>query len=170
MDVWYKEKSIVEELNNIDLENELKDKDWYIYNGFSGTSEERNLISFLKDTMGNFENKYEKVFLLRNEEVYKIYDFEKGRGFQPDFLLFLKSPKKGLYYQVFIEPKGGDRISNDDSKWKEEFLKQISHKYGTNKILKAENKDYVLFGLPLYNNQNDLDFKKAVNENLDVSI
>ena len=170
MDTWYKEKSIIEEVENVDLENELKDKDWYIYNGFSGTSEERNLISFLKDTMGNFENKYEKVFLLRNEEVYKIYDFEKGRGFQPDFLLFLKSHEKELYYQVFIEPKGGDRISNDDSKWKEEFLKQISHKYGINKILKAENKDYVLFGLPLYNNQNDLDFKKVVNENLEVSI
>lgn len=167
---WYKEKSIVEEPENTALENELKDKDWYIYNGFSGTSEERNLISFLKDTMGNFENKYEKVFLLRNEEVYKIYDFEKGRGFQPDFLLFLKSHKKELYYQVFIEPKGGDRISNDDSKWKEEFLKQISEKHGANKILRKENKDYILFGLPLYNNQNDLDFKKAVNENLEVSI
>lgn len=170
MAVWYKEKSIVAEPENIDLENELKDKDWYIYNGFSGTSEERNLISFLKDTMGNFESKYEKVFLLRNEEVYKIYDFEKGRGFQPDFLLFLKSPKKELYYQVFIEPKGGDRISNDDSKWKEEFLKQISIKYGVNKILKKENKDYVLLGLPLYNNQNDVDFKKSVNENLELEI
>ena len=170
MDVWYKEKSIVAEPENIDLENELKDKDWYIYNGFSGTSEERNLISFLNDTMGNFENKYEKVFLLRNEEVYKIYDFEKGRGFQPDFLLFLKSPKKELYYQVFIEPKGGDRISNDDSKWKEEFLNQISKKYGKNKILKKENKEYILFGLPLYNNLNDINFKKVVNENLEIQI
>lgn len=170
MNVWYKEKSIVVEPENIDLENELRDKDWYIYNGFSGTSEERNLISFLKDTMGNFEKKYEKVFLLRNEEVYKIYDFEKGRGFQPDFILFLKSQNKELYYQVFIEPKGGDRISNDDSKWKKEFLNQISKKYGSNKILKKENKDYVLFGLPLYNNQNDFDFKKAVNEYLVVEI
>ena len=169
-DSWYKEKSIIEEQENISLENDLKDKDWYIYNGFSGTSEERNLISFLNDTMGNFETKYEKVFLLRNEEVYKIHDFEKGRGFQPDFLLFLKSHKKELYYQVFIEPKGGDRISNDDSKWKEVFLKQISHKYGKNEILKTENKDYVLFGLPLYNEKNDLEFKQSVNEYLEVSI
>jgi type III restriction enzyme len=120
--------------------------------------------------VGNFENKYEKVFLLRNEEVYKIYDFEKGRGFQPDFLLFLKSQNKELYYQVFIEPKGGDRISNDDSKWKEEFLNQISKKYGSNEILKQENKDYALFGLPLYNSQNDFDFKKAVNKYLVVEI
>lgn len=170
MDVWYKEKSIVEESENTVLENELKSKDWYIYNGFSGTSEERNLISFLSDTMGNFESKYEKVFLLRNEEVYKIYDFEKGRGFQPDFLLFLKTSKKELYYQVFIEPKGEDRISNDDSRWKEKFLKQISLKYGVNKILKTENEDFVLLGLPLYNNQNDFEFKKMVSDNLKVMI
>lgn len=170
MDVWYKEKSIEEETENTALEQELKDKDWYIYNGFSGTSEERNLISFLKNTMGNFEKKYEKVFLLRNEEVYKIYDFEKGRGFQPDFILFLKTSKKEIYYQVFIEPKGGDRISNDDSKWKEEFLKQISNKYGKQKPLKVQNKDYILFGLPLYNNQNDLDFKKVVNEKLEIEM
>ena len=170
MDVWYKEKSIEEETENTALEQELKDKDWYIYNGFSGTSEERNLISFLKNTMGNFEKKYEKVFLLRNEEVYKIYDFEKGRGFQPDFILFLKTSKKEIYYQVFIEPKGSDRISNDDSKWKEEFLKQISNKYGKQKPLKVQNKDYILFGLPLYNNQNDLDFKKVVNEKLEIEM
>ena len=170
MDVWYKEKSIIEEQENIALENELKNKDWYVYNGFSGTSEERNLISFLNDTIGNFEKKYEKVFLLRNEEVYKIYDFKKGRGFQPDFILFMKSSQKELYYQIFIEPKGGDRISNDDSKWKEEFLMQISEKYGTNKFLKIANKDFSLFGLPLYNSQSDINFKKAVNSYLDIEI
>jgi hypothetical protein len=36
-------------------ENELQEKEWYIYNGFSGYKVKRNLISFLKDTMGNFE-------------------------------------------------------------------------------------------------------------------
>jgi type III restriction enzyme len=170
MDVWYKEKSIVIEDENVELENELKQKDWYIYNGFSGTSEERNLISFLKETMGNFEKQYEKVFLLRNEEVYKIYDFEKGRGFQPDFLLFLKSNKLELYYQVFIEPKGGDRISNDDSKWKETFLQQITDKYGDNKVLKAENKDYKLFGLPLYNFSNSTNFKSTISKKLNIDV
>ncbi|MFV8362988.1 DEAD/DEAH box helicase family protein [Flavobacterium sp. ZT3P35] len=170
MDIWYKEKSVVIEPENVELEKELQDKDWYIYNGFSGTSEERNLISFLKETMGNFEKNYEKVFLLRNEEVYKIYDFEKGRGFQPDFLLFLKSHKLELYYQVFIEPKGGDRISNDDSKWKATFLEQITEKYGDNKILKAENKDYKLFGLPLYNAGNATSFKSKLSNKLNVNI
>ena len=176
MEIWYKEKSIIEEPENIDLEKELKEKDWYIYNGFSGTSEERNLISFLKDTMGNFEKKYEKVFLLRNEEVYKIYDFEKGRGFQPDFLLFLKSPNEELYYQVFIEPKGSqfeDASGNfKDGKegWKDTFLDQITAKYGNKKVLKAENNDYKLYGLPLYNAKNTTSFKKSIKDNLEIEI
>ncbi|MBI5893066.1 MAG: type III restriction endonuclease [Deltaproteobacteria bacterium] len=101
-----KEKMIEENDESKTLEKELVQKNWYVLDSFNGTSEERNLIYFLKDTMGNLETKYEQVFLLRNEEVYTIYDFDKGRGFQPDFLLFLKQEKKNLYYQVFIEPKG----------------------------------------------------------------
>jgi len=172
MEIWYKEKSIVVEPENILLENELKDKPWYIYNWFSGTSEERNLIDFLKDTMGNFEAKYEKVFLLRNEEVYKIFDFEKGRGFQPDFLLFLKSSQEEIYYQVFIEPKGSqfeDASGNfKDGKegWKETFLEQITEKYNNGTALKVENHFYKLVGLPLYNAKKNQDFKKSVAKNL----
>ena len=158
------------------VSKELKDKPWYIYNGFSGTSEERNLVGFLKDTMGNFEAKNEKVFLLRNEEVYKIYDFEKGRGFQPDFLLFLKSTQEEVYYQVFIEPKGSqfeDASGNfKDGKegWKETFLDQITEKYSGEKLLKRENHFYKLIGLPLYNNKNDSAFKKSISKNLEIAI
>ena len=176
MEIWYKEKSIVVEEENVALENQLKDKPWYIYNGFSGTSEERNLVEFLSNTMGNFESKYEKVFLLRNEEVYKIYDFEKGRGFQPDFLLFLKSTKQEVYYQVFIEPKGSqfeDASGNfKDGKegWKETFLEQITKKYNHEPLLKHENKHYKLVGLPLYNIKNDGLFKKSINEHLSIGL
>jgi type III restriction enzyme len=172
VEIWYKEKSIVVEPENILLENELKDKPWYIYNGFSGTSEERNLIDFLKDTMGNFEAKYEKVFLLRNEEVYKIFDFEKGRGFQPDFLLFLKSSQEEIYYQVFIEPKGSQfedasgNFKEGKEGWKEIFLDQITEKYNNGTALKVENHFYKLVGLPLYNAKKNQDFKKSVSKNL----
>ena len=176
MEIWYKEKSISIEEENTVLENELKDKPWYIYNGFSGTSEERNLVDFLTNTMGNFESKYEKVFLLRNEEVYKIYDFKKGRGFQPDFLLFLKSTNEEVYYQVFIEPKGSqfeDATGNfKDGKegWKETFLEQINDKYNTEELLKQENQYYKLVGLPLYNAKNNLTFKKSIAENLALEV
>ena len=176
MEIWYKEKSVMLEEENTVLENELKDKPWYIYNGFSGTSEERSLVGFLKDTMGNFENKYEKVFLLRNEEVYKIYDFEKGRGFQPDFLLFLKSTKEEVYYQVFIEPKGSqfeDATGNfKDGKegWKETFLEQITEKYSAEKLLKHENHYYKLIGLPLYNTKKSSEFKQSISKSLALEI
>ena len=35
---------------------------------------------FYKPFAKNLKEKYNEVYLLRNEEVYKIYDFEKGRG------------------------------------------------------------------------------------------
>jgi len=169
-------QSVVEEPENEYLYKELVEKEWYVLDGFHGTSEERNLIEFLKDTMGNFEAHYEEVYLLRNEEVYKIYDFEKGRGFMPDFLLFLKEKKKNLYYQVFIEPKGsqfkdaaGGFLDSKEG-WKEKFLEQITAKYGKKQILEVENNDYKLVGLPLYNQKTCKVFRDAVKDNLTIEL
>ena len=169
-----KEKLVLETEENKILEKELIDKSWYVLNSFNGTSEERSLILFLKDTMGNLEEQYEQVFLLRNEEVYTIYDFDKGRGFQPDFLLFLKQHKKNFYYQVFIEPKG-DQFKDstggfETSKegWKEKFLEDISLKYGDKNLLKIESNEYKLIGLPLYNEKKKNDFRTKYNETLEL--
>ena len=165
-----KEKLVEEKDINKILEKELVDKSWYVLDSFNGTNEERGLIDFLKETMGNLNDKYETVYLLRNEEVYTIYDFDKGRGFQPDFLLFLKQKKKSLYYQVFIEPKGDqfkDNAGNFESSkegWKEKFLTDISEKYGNKKVLNIESNEYKLIGLPLYNQKNKVDFIKKYNE------
>ena len=126
------------------------------------------------------ESKYKEVYLLRNEEVYKIFDFKKGRGFQPDFILFLKTKDKKevgvveteLYYQIFIEPKGNqfkdkyDDFKEGSESWKEEFLKEISTKYGTGNIIKAENKKYKLIGLPFYNEKNEKDFEDGFSQNI----
>lgn len=162
--------SIIEDDKNKEVESKLIEKDWYALDGFFGTSEEINLVEFLENTIENFKQKYDNVYLLRNEEVYKIYDFEKGRGFMPDFLMFLKSKEENLYYQIFIEPKGLDRITNENSKWKEKFLTEITEKYGNEVVLNAENKDYKLIGLPLYNAAVAPIFRQAVNENLEVEI
>jgi type III restriction enzyme len=156
-----KTKSIIEDKASEAIETKIKEKDWYVLDGFHGTSEEQALVEFLEGIMGNFETHYEKVSLLRNEEVYKIYDFEQGRGFMPDFILFLKQKEKDLYYQIFIEPKGDQfkdaqgNFFNSKEGWKEIFLNQISQKYGTNEIIKAESKDFKLYGLPLYNKKNE---------------
>jgi len=167
-----KEKAVVIDDESKKIENELIGEEWYVLNGFNGTSEERNLVNFLKDKIGNLKSKYEEVYLLRNEEVYKIYDFEKGRGFQPDFLLFLKHNKHKLYYQVFIEPKGSQFVDKSgnftESKeaWKEEFLDQISKRYAGKDVLKLENKEYKLVGLPLFNESIKTDFDNSFNKHL----
>ena len=147
------------------IERELRNEDWYILDGFSGSSEEKYLIETLKELMGNLKLKYDEIYLLRNEEIYKIYDFVKGRGFQPDFILFLKSKNNNtgeILYQIFIEPKGDQLIELD--KWKEKFLYDISEKYSSNNILLAENKKYKLIGLPFFNNQNKNTFLKKFNK------
>ncbi|MEA3295783.1 MAG: DEAD/DEAH box helicase family protein, partial [Patescibacteria group bacterium] len=161
--------------NNED-QSVVKNK-WFVLDKFYGTSEEQELIEFIRESLGNLEEKYKEIYLLRNEEVYKIYDFEKGRGFQPDFILFMKSKDKkeiheknsiktDIYYQIFIEPKGDQFKDNlglfEYSKegWKEKFLKTISKKYGFNKIIKAENPNYRLIGLPFFNKNNNTKFNQ----------
>ncbi len=165
-----KQKAVEQEKINDSISKENK---WYVLDGFAGTSEEKELIDFIKETIGNLEEKYSEIYLLRNEEVYKIYDFEQGRGFQPDFILFLKTKDKKnvgifgteLYYQIFIEPKGNEFIGYDGAfgtgkeGWKEKFLEEITEKYGFEKIIKAENGNYRLIGLPFFNKDHNSNFK-----------
>lgn len=160
---------------SIKPENEDKsivsDNKWYVLDGFVGTSEEKKLVEFIKKTIGNLEEKYSQIYLLKNEEIYKIFDFKEARGFCPDFILFLEG-KDSFYYQIFIEPKGNQfKDKNNDFKegsesWKEEFLKEISTKYGDGNIIKAENRKYKLIGLPFYNEEDEQDFGKDFSEKI----
>ena len=108
----------------------------------------------------------------RNEEVYKIYDFNTGQGFQPDFILFLKDDN--LYYQIFIEPKGdqfkgiGGDFSKGKEAWKLKFLEDISNKYGTINLLKHEADEYSLIGLPFYNKKTESTFKLSIDKELNI--
>jgi len=170
-----KTKTIEADTDSERIAKELETENWYVLDSFHGTSEEKELIGFIKETIGNLEQKYKEVYLLRNEEVYKIYDFEQGRGFQPDFILFVKTKDKKevkngfkaeLYYQIFIEPKGNEYIGEDGTfktgkeGWKEQFLEEISEKYGFKKVIKAENPNYRLIGLPFYNKDHNTNFEK----------
>jgi len=169
-----KTKTIEADTDSERIAKELETENWYVLDSFHGTSEEKELIGFIKETISNLEQKYKEVYLLRNEEVYKIYDFEQGRGFQPDFILFLKTKDKKevkngfkaeLYYQIFIEPKGNEYIGEDGTfktgkeGWKEQFLEEISEKYGFEKVIKAENPNYRLVGLPFFNKDHNTNFK-----------
>lgn len=77
----------------------------------------------------------------------------EGRGFMPDFLLFLR--KGDDYFQVFVEPKGSDRLKTDQ--WKNDFLQAITtedQNYIDRTLMQQGNKSYRLIGIPLYNSTN----------------
>lgn len=127
----------------------------------SGAQKERKLIEFIKSHKSNLEEKYKSFQLLRNEEVYKIFDFKTGQGFQPDFLLLLqgKSGNNNAYYQVFVAPKGKHLAGEDNDGWKETFLLEISKRYGLSNIVVEKSKEYILIGLPFFNDT-DKEMKK----------
>ena len=111
---------------NIELNIDLSSKDWYAFNEKYGTSEEKFLVKCIEKLYEEeLKEKYKSgVYLLRNERHFKLYTFDEGLAFEPDFVLFLQE-KEGdemTTYQLFIEPKGGDRLTNEDSLTKEKFL------------------------------------------------
>ena len=139
---------------NKTMESSLNQKDWYVIDGFWGTDQERNFIRFFEEHLGNLEEKFENIRLVRNEEVYKIYSFDEGQAFDPDFLLLMNrkgESEEKKCYQVFIEPKGKPLLEND--RWKENFLLDITKQYGylNPEIVWGEN--YFLIGLPFFNSE-----------------
>jgi type III restriction enzyme len=140
------------ETTDDDLRLDLSTQDWYMYNENYGTSEEKYLIQFVRHAIDDLKKKYEDVYLLRNEKLFKIYRFSDGKAIEPDFVLFLKmkGKKKTLSYQLFIEPKGNRGLIED--KWKEDFLKEIESEYQIETLF--ERGRLKLIGLPFYNEQN----------------
>jgi len=139
----------------------LSIKDWYVYDENYGTSEEKHFIQFINGVMEKLEEKYSEIYLVRNAKPFKIYRFSDGKATEPDFVLFLKEEgkKKLIQYQLFIEPKGAGWIDKDQ--WKEDFLKEIEDNYKLEtkdnhqlKILKEEDVNYKLIGMPFYNEDN----------------
>jgi type III restriction enzyme len=62
--------------------------------------------------------KFQDIYLIRNEREIKIFD-RLGRAFEPDFILFCNQKKdKQLSYQVFIEL--GTHLMDCD-RWKDDF-------------------------------------------------
>lgn len=148
---------------NRHFESRCKNFKWYAMDSFWGTSEERELVDFVYNHYSNLEKKYQNICLLRNEEVYKIFDFETGQGFQPDFLLLLKSNSgEAAYFQVFIEPKGEHLKGDDNDGWKEKFLLEISKRYGIEKPFRNESEKFVLYGLPFFNKNDSKMYNKFV--------
>ena len=51
------------EANNLD-DTIAKTNEWYILDGFVGTSEEKALIQFVKDSLKDLKNQYQEIYLV----------------------------------------------------------------------------------------------------------
>ena len=140
----------------------VSSKDWFAFNTVYGTSEEKAFVRMLDREMDTLREKYDEIYLLRNERHFKIYNFDDGQAFEPDFVLFLREQNGNmLTYQMFIEPKGKHLKAND--RWKEIFLKEISSEFGC-ETLTFENENYRLIGVPFYNYDDENAFKNSLYE------
>ncbi len=141
----------------------VADKEWYIFDSHYGTSEERDFLDLMARHIVALGKDFKEVYLVRNERQMKIYNFADGRGFEPDYLLFLVNKKgKRLIYQIFVEPKGGHLLETD--KWKDDFLKDIAVEY-KNKVLKlGKGTKYKIVGVPFYNSESENEFMDKLKE------
>jgi len=154
-----------------DLQLNLANKDWYVYDENYGTYEEKSFVKFIDGLINELRQKYSEVYLLRNASLFKIYRFSDGKATEPDFVLFLKKEDSDEIeqYQLFIEPKGEYLIKKDG--WKEKFLKEIEKKYNIKckNALFKENAKYRLIGLPFYNEESRKTvFEKTFKEKLQL--
>lgn len=139
--------SIYEDLDNLS---------WYAYDDNFGTSEEKYLVRTLKNMMRDLEEKWSDIYLLRNEKAVKIYSFEEGKAFEPDFLMFANDKKTGnTSWQIFIEPKGSqfadanNKFENSKEGWKQQFLAEITNRDEVKELVNDDR--YRIVGLPFYN-------------------
>lgn len=143
-------------------ESLIANEPWYAYNANFGTSEEKSFIELFAKKFESLQQRYEDIYILRNERELAIYD-KQGRRFEPDFLLFCKQKEENIAYQVFIEPKGKHLIAHD--KWKEDFLNEIAE---DKKIIEIHSDKYLLTAVPFYNYANENEFRKALEDVLEV--
>jgi len=152
-----------------ELQLNLSNKEWYIYDENYGTYEEKSFVKFIDGVIEDLKKNYSEIYLLRNANLFKIYRFSDGKAMEPDFVLFLKreDSDKIEQYQLFIEAKGEHLIKRDQ--WKEDFLKEIESEYQIKPMLFGENKKYIIVGLPFYNENKKVKFIEAFKEKLKLS-
>lgn len=132
------------------LKVNLPDEDWFVFTDNFGTSEEKEFVAYFKDHVQDLKNKYEKVYLIRNERQLKLFSFNGGERFEPDYVLIMTKQNGNItdQYQIFIEPKGSHLIQKDS--WKETFLLEIESSGIPVKTLVDDN-NYKIIGFPFFN-------------------
>ena len=156
---WNKGQSNVERVNQIDLLSQ----DWHVYDDSYGTDQEKHFITFINDRLEQLRSHYDNFYLLRNEKAVKLFAINDGRGFEPDYVLFLlkRESDNATVLQLFIEPKGRYLIPQDG--WKETLLRDIEFE------TVFEDDRYIVYGLPFFNSNEEIyrEFKETFNSFLE---
>ena len=144
--------------------NQFVDREWYVFDANYGTSEEKDFVRMFDAQIDELKEKYDAIYLVRNERHFKIYNFDDGQAFEPDFVLFLRE-KNGntLIRQIFIEPKGSHLQPHD--KWKEGFLADIKEKFSAETLefkTQSGTQTYRPIGVPFYNNRDENQFRESL--------
>lgn len=144
------------------LKVNLSDEDWFVFTDNYGTSEEKEFVAYFKDRVSNLQKKYDKVYLIRNERQLKLFSFNGGERFEPDYVLMMTKQNGNVtdQYQIFIEPKGSHLLEKDA--WKEEFLLELEESGVPVKTLIDDN-NYKIVGFPFFNKENRMsEFNEAM--------
>ena len=107
------------------MKKDLCTLDWYVFEDNIGTTEEKAFVYEFSKRYDDLCKCFDIVRLIRNEEKLKLYRFDDGEGFKPDFILILKKKnEQASFIQIFFEPKGIHLMKYDEKK--EKFLFAIS--------------------------------------------
>ena len=150
----------MKDTTNVNYKLDISTVDWYAYDDNFGTSEEKALVKWIEGIMPKLEEKYEEIYLVRNEKDVKIFSFDTGQVFEPDFVLFLRVKGTTDIYdnlQLFIEPKGDGLMKQD--KWKNDFLKQIKTMADIRWCTQTDQ--FFVWGLPFFNEKAKKEFEDA---------
>ncbi len=127
---------------------------WYVMNKSILNQDEKACLQDIQENLIKKPKDEKEIYLLRNEEVYKMYNFADGQGFQPDFIIFIKKDND-LYCQILVEVKGNqfkdkdNGFDNSKEGWKQDLLMELEN-LNDRKFFHFERKKYKLIGLPFY--------------------
>lgn len=150
----------MKDTKNVNYKLDISTVDWYAYDDNFGTSEEKALVKWIEGIMPKLEEKYEEIYLVRNEKDVKIFSFDTGQVFEPDFVLFFRVKGSTDIYdnlQLFIEPKGDGLLKQD--KWKNDFLKQIKSMADIRWCTQTDK--FFVWGIPFFNENAKKEFEDA---------
>lgn len=140
-------------------------KKWYVYDQAILNQLEHKLIKLLEQFMQKLNIKYDDIYIIRNDEKttrFKLTEFNGVRGFMPDFIMLMKDKANDdIYYQVFLEPKGDDRLIQDA--WKENMLEKIND---PNLIVVESDENVRLVGVKFFAESKRHEFIKDLSDRL----